>query len=379
MTNYAKLLTASIALPLAVGGGFAATATTASKPPIVIGVEAPLTGDQASVGKDIARGVQLAVNQANARGGIGGRKMKLVRLDDKASPDLASAMIEKAKAKKVVAVVGPYNSSVGQINLPLYIAAGIFPVEMTSTDSTIGLSSTVQPKTEQIAPVEIDYIASTNAKSVAMLVDPSAYTQGIADSVEAGLVSKGISVTTAPVSAGANDYSAEITQALSSNPDLVYVSTYYPEGASIAKALNSANPTSTKCLMGLANVDPAFVTAVGVNATKRCVFDGIPESAQFPGKAAKTYVANYKKAFGISPGVWGIFSYDSAQILFTAVKSTSGTDYQPMFDAVRNTKAFAGATGSITIDPSTGVRLDVPLFIMTVNKAGKFIVSPSGA
>ena len=260
MTFITKFLPAVFAVSLLGVGSLGPNANAASKDPVIIGVEAPITGDQASNGQDIFRGVKLAVKQANAKGGVLNRKIKLVKLDDKASPDLASVMVKKAQAKKVVAVVGPYNSGVGIINLPQYVAAGIVPLSMASDDDTIGYGSTVQPMVEQIAPVEIAYIKSTMAKSVAMLVDPSDYTQGIADSVKTGLESAGITVTQTPVSEDINDYSAEITRALSTNPDLLYSSTYFPEGSLIAKSLESSNPDSPKCFMGLANVDPAFVT-----------------------------------------------------------------------------------------------------------------------
>ncbi len=376
MTFITKFLTAVFAFSLLGVGSLGPNANAASKDPVIIGVEAPITGDQASNGQDIFRGVKLAVKQANAKGGVLNRKIKLIKLDDKASPDLASVMVKKAQAKKVVAVVGPYNSGVGIINLPQYVAAGIVPLSMASDDDTIGYGSTVQPMVEQIAPVEIAYIKSTMAKSVAMLVDPSDYTQGIADSVKTGLESAGITVTQVPVSEDVNDYSAEITRALSTNPDLLYSSTYFPEGSLIAKSLESSNPDSPKCLMGLANVDPAFVTTAGIKASQRCLFDGVPEAPRFPGASAKAYTKAYKKAFGINPGVWGIFSYDSANVLFAAIQSTGGTEYTPVFDAVRKTANFAGATGSITIAPATGVRNDVPLFIMTVNNKGKYVVQP---
>lgn len=57
-------------------------------------------------------------------------------------------------------------------------------------------------------------------------------------------------------------------------------------------------------------------------------------------------------------------------------KALGGTEYESVFDAVRKTANFAGATGSITIAPATGVRDDVPLFIMTVNNKGKYVVQP---
>ncbi len=142
MTSH-KFLVAS-ACTLALGTAAAALAVAPAnaapkgKGAIVIAVEAPLTGAQASNGIDMARGVQLAVDEVNAQGGIKGRKLTLVKLDDQADPKLAADMVTAAQKAGAVAVVGPYNSSVGVVNLPLYIKAGITPVQMTSTDQTSG-------------------------------------------------------------------------------------------------------------------------------------------------------------------------------------------------------------------------------------------------
>ena len=133
----------------------------------------------------------------------------------------------------------------------------------------------------------------------------------------------------------------------------------------------------TKCLMGLANVDAAFVTEAGTIAAERCVFSGVPEAAQMPGAKAATYVADYKKAFNKNPGVWGIFTYDSANLLFAKMAQTKSTSFAPVLKALQNTKNYKGATGTISIRPSTGNRLNVPVYILDVTDKGVFTVSSS--
>lgn len=359
---------------LALSGIALAPASQASSHEIVIGVEAPLTGAQANNGQDMLRGVKLAVAQANAKGGINGQKIRIVELDDQANPDKAAAMVTKAKKAGVVAVVGPYNSSVGIVNLPLYLKAGIVPVHMTSTNDTDGMGVTVQPKNNQISPIESAYATSIGAKNVAMLVDPSTYTQGMADRLASALRAKGATVTSIPIAEGKNDYTAEVAQAFEGVPDLIYVSTYYPEGSKIAQRL-VLSKLPTKCLMGLANVDAAFVTEAGDIAAERCVFSGVPEAAQMPGAKAASYVADYKKAFNKNPGVWGIFTYDSANLLFAKMAQTKSTSFAPVLKALKNTKNYKGATGTISIRPSTGNRLKVPVYILKVDDKGVFTVS----
>jgi ABC-type branched-subunit amino acid transport system substrate-binding protein len=370
------LASVTVSGALVLSGIALAPASQAASSDIVIGVEAPLTGAQANNGKDMLRGVKLAVAQANAKGGIMGRKIRVVELDDQADPNKAAAMVTKAQKAGAVAVIGPYNSSVGIVNLPLYLKAGIVPVHMTSTNDTDGMGITVQPKNNQISPIESAYATSIGAKKVAMLVDPSTYTQGMADRLASALRAKGATVTSIPITEGKNDYTAEVAQAFEGVPDLIYVSTYYPEGAKIAQRL-VLSKLPTKCLMGLANVDAAFVTEAGTVAAERCVFSGVPEAAQMPGAKAATYVADYKKAFNKNPGVWGIFTYDSANLLFAKMAQTKSTSFAPVLKALQNTKNYKGATGTISIRPSTGNRLKVPVYILDVTDKGVFTVNSS--
>lgn len=339
---------------------------------IVIALEGPLTGDQASNGRDMLRGARLAVRQVNAAGGVLGRQVRLVALDDQADPARAAGMVTKAAKAGAVAVIGPYNSSVGQVNLPLYVKKDIVPLRMTSSTQTEGFGATTQPMDSQVSPVEVAYLVSTGAKRVAMLVDPSEYTAGMASRTSTALEARGIAVTKVPIVAGAADYAADVATALASAPDVVYSSTYFPEGAKIAQAIASAN-TPAACFMGLANVDPAFVTAAGIPMAQRCMFSGTPAAAQLP--TAGSYVTAYRKAFDTRPGVWGTFTYDSAKVLFAAMERAGTTDHDAVLKAVLATKDVEGATGTITFERSTGNRKVVPVFILEVDNRGTFVIS----
>ena len=375
-----RLALPGAALALIAGATLALAPTTAAAPsPIVIAVEGPLTGSQSEVGIDMYRGVKLAADQVNAKGGVLGRQITVIKADDKANPDLALSVAKKAKAAGAVAVIGPYNSSVGLLNLPYYISNKIVPVQLTSTDDTTGEGVTIQPKNSQISPVEINYMTYgygySGCPKVVMLVDPSAYTAGMADRVgKAMMCGDGAPVSRIPITAGQSDYTAQVASALALSPNIVYVSTYYPEGSKIAKALSTANSTA-KCFMGLANVDPEFVTVAGIPTSQACRFSGVPEAAQMP--TASAYVAAYKKAFKAQPGVWGTFTYDSANILFAAMTKSKSTDYAAVMKKLLATKGFAGQTGTITVDPKTGNRPNAPVYILKVDKSGAFIVDTS--
>jgi branched-chain amino acid transport system substrate-binding protein len=346
-----------------------------ARAPVTIAIEAPLSGPQASNGRDMLRGVRLAVRQTNERGGVLGRTIKLLRLDDKANPSLARSVARRAIAAKAVGVIGPYNSSVGIVNLPLYVAGKVVPIHLTSTDDTTGKGLTVQPKNSQISPVEARYFAAQRATRVAMLVDPSTYTKGMADRLKRILTNRGGEVATVPIVAGQGSYSTEVAEALESKPQFVYVSTYYPEGSKIARSLlaAAAGDKSFGCFMGLANVDPGFVSQAGIPASRFCRYSGVPTADQIP--TAADYVRQYRRAFGRPPGVWGTFTYDSTNLLLAAIRKTRSFEYGVLLKDLLRTKGYEGATGTITINPSTGNRRDAPVYILTVNPAGQFVTT----
>lgn len=258
------------------------------------------------------RGARLAADQINAEGGILGRRVTLLRADDQANPALALSVARSLRSQGVDVVIGPYNSGVGVINLPWYVKNEILPVHLTSSSKTNGLGVTVQPKNDQIAPVDIAYVAARGVKRVAMLVDPSGFTSSLADQVEKGLKEAGVAVKRFSIAPGRSSYETKIAKALASDPELVYVSSYYPEGSKIARSL-VASGTSAETFMGPGNVDAAFVAEAGLKVARRLTYSGTPEAAQLPD--AQDYVQAYRERFGRQPNVWGAFTYDSLKLL----------------------------------------------------------------
>jgi branched-chain amino acid transport system substrate-binding protein len=347
--------------------------------PLVIAVEGPQSGDQASNGRDQLRGVQLAVRQVNARGGVLGRPVRILRVDDRGEAARAVPVARRVIAAGVPFLIGPYNSSVGIRNLPLYRRNGVLPVWMTSRDDTRGAGVTVQPMNSQIAPIEAAHIRRSGASRVTMLVDDTAngaFTAGMADRLTARLAASGVQVTRISVEeigdAPPGYYAQKVTEALATNPDMLYVSTYFPEGVQIAKALASSGD-GPACLMGLANVDNGFTAATTLPEARRCVFSGVVAAGQMP--SAASYARQYRAVFGREPGVWGSFTHDSARILFAAIERAGTTRSAAVQAQLRATRNFRGATGPITIARATGYRVNVPVNILTVNQRKQFVIA----
>lgn len=338
--------------------------------PFVVGLEGPLTGSQSSVGIDMLRGALLAVEMINEAGGVMGRPLQLLSADDSADPEMALDVAKYLEAIGADAVVGPYNSSVGLENLDYYIENEILPVHLTSTDATSGKGVTIQPKNSQISPKESEFILAQDVDSVSIIVDPSAYTRGMAERLEISLAEEGVSVDIFEIDPGQESYGELVADALSDNPDLVYLSTYYPEGGAILKGLEDVGSTAQRFL-GLANVDPALIDDIGLELAQSATFSGVPEADQLPD--SQDFVDAYREQFCDDPGVWGVFVYDSFNVLVDAIGRVRSTGYEEMLGSLLLTENYSGQTGNITVDPLTGNRVDVPVYILRVNEAGVFI------
>ncbi len=204
----------------------------------LIAVEGPMTGEQAATGIDMARGAQLAVNQINAAGGVDGVKLSMLKVDDAATASKGVKAARTAIAAGAFGVVGPFNSSVGIANLPLYKRAGLPIVRLTSSVKTEGLGVTTQPMDSQVAPVDIQEITQViAAKHPAIIYDTSTYTAGIAKQVAAGLKKAGRpAVATVSVKTGQTSYGAALRKLAAAQPDLLYIAAYGVEAGHIARA-----------------------------------------------------------------------------------------------------------------------------------------------
>jgi branched-chain amino acid transport system substrate-binding protein len=364
-------------------GSSAPAASASGSATVEVALEAPLSGDQASNGKDMLAGAQLAVDDLNAGGGVLGKQIRLVSADDRADPTTGVQVAQQMVARGVFAVVGPYNSAVGIKNLKTYLDAGTVVIHLTSNSATNGMGVTIQPKDYQIAPVEAKAISGFfKARTVAILFDPQTYTGGIAGQVKTALAQAGVQVVAyEKIDPKIKDYGPQIDAIANLHPDLLYVSTYYPQGAIIARDLAKARAekmiSKATCLMGLANQDPAFADAAGLDAARGCSFSGVPSPENFP-KATK-YVTDYTAKVGKAPGTWGTFTYDSIKLLADAVQRAGSWDRTKVSHALLSTKDYAGITGTMSIDPTNGNRVDVPVVILSLGADGKYTVDQKWA
>src|SRR6476660_6716707 len=171
--------------------------TTKAATTIRIGLEGPLSGSQKATGIGMLEGARMAAARLNARGGILGKQVEIVPIDDQGDPEVGDKAAEAAIASRLDGVVGPYNSGAGLKTLPRYLDAGLVPIRLTSSDDTAGMGFTLQPMTSQIAPVATDAVSKwLGAKSAAIIFDSTqAYTKAAAVKMKELLTAAGVRIT----------------------------------------------------------------------------------------------------------------------------------------------------------------------------------------
>ncbi|OLN31075.1 Branched-chain amino acid ABC transporter, amino acid-binding protein [Desulfovibrio sp. DV] len=125
------------ALALGLSAGPAAAADT-----IKIAVPSPFTGSAAGYGENVKAGVMLKLEEINAAGGIGGKKLEAVYLDEQCEPrEAATVSSSIVNDPEIVGIVGHLCSSAHLAGLPAYVREGIAAITPTATNTTISSKS----------------------------------------------------------------------------------------------------------------------------------------------------------------------------------------------------------------------------------------------
>lgn len=331
--------------------GFLSAAQAAE---IKIGVAEALSGGAAQYGLSIRNGFQLAQEQINAAGGVGGNKITLVIEDEQGKKEEAINAFKKLIFQdKVLMVFGPTLSNSAQAADPVAQAAKtvVFGTSNTADGITsIGDYVFRNSVTEaDVLPVTIKTAVKNNKiKSVAVLYgNDDVFTKSGYDNFKKALEALKIPVTTTETFAkGDVDFKAQLTKIKASNPDAIVLSALLAEGAPIMVQARQLG------------INLPFIGGNGMNSVK--VFDmakgasdglwvGSPWSAQNRTKENNSFIVDYTKKYQGVPDQFAAQAFDAMHIVAKALASVKLTgdlakDRTALRDALPNVK-ITGATG----------------------------------
>jgi branched-chain amino acid transport system substrate-binding protein len=338
-----------------------------------IGVGGPMTGPDAVFGSQLRFGVEQAIEDINANGGILGKKLKIAIGDDAADPKQGVSVANRFVSDGITLVVGHFNSGVTMPATDIYAENNILDITPASTNPQItdrGLETIFRTcgRDDQQAIVAAKYLASLPDKKIAFLHDKTTYGKGLADETRKDLAAMGVTdVLYEGVNKGEKDYSAVVSKIKASGADIVYWGGYHTEAGLIVRQMRDQGVTAT--LMagdGLASDEYAAIGGPGVEGT---LMTFPPDPRNRP--EAADVVAKYK-AKNINPETYTLYSYAAVEIIKQAAESVKSLDAIEIAKAMHSGMIFKTVIGNISYDQKGDVtRADYTVFIWRKGPDGK--------
>lgn len=327
---------------------------------IKIGANLELSGGVASYGQSISEGLQLAVEEINKEG-IDGKKIKLVKFDNKSeAAEATSGAVKLISQDKVAAIVGAATSgnTLAQVQLaekhkvPIITPTGTNP-DVTSKD---GKLNTFAFRTCFIDPFQGTVAANFAAdklqsKKAAVYVDTASdYAKGLAAAFKEAFKAKGGEIVAEEAYVAKDtDFRATLTRMKSENPDFVFLPGYYEEVGLIVKQAREIG-LDVPFMGGDGWDSPKLVEIAGADALNNTFITNHYSSAD-PDKKIQDFVEAFKKKYkGKSPDAFAALGYDTGYYLKDAIERAGSADPEKIRAALEETKNLALVSGTLTLD-----------------------------
>ncbi|MGB5109738.1 MAG: branched-chain amino acid ABC transporter substrate-binding protein [Formosimonas sp.] len=351
---------------------------------IKIATASPLSGGQATAGKDNESGARLAVEEINAAGGvdIGGKKytVELVSEDDAGDPKQGGTVAQKiADDKSISAVVGHYNSGVTIVAQPIYAKANLVAFTVSTNPDVINKAAKSDSGMTMIyrldgsdamqGPALATFAQKKGLKNIAILDDATAYGKGLADEVEKKAKSIGLTVIAHESATDkTTDFKAILTKLKSMGIDSIFWGGYDDTAATLAKQARELGITATFLMPDAVCTDNYLKIAAAAAEGTICSATSLP-LADLP--KGGEFKANFEKRFPGQPmQAYGSLYYDGVYTAVAAIKKAGSTEPGKVAAAMKGL-SLEGLTGPISFEDS-GERKDAIIAISEA-KGGKFV------
>jgi len=339
-----------------------------------IGVFLPLTGQNAFGGQLELEGVQMAFKEV---GTILGKKVELFVVDNKSDKvEAANATKRLIEKEKVHAIIGTYGSSLAMAGGEVSEKAGVPQVGTSCTNPLVTQGKKYIFRVCFIDPYQgagaATYAFKTlGLKKAAMLVDvANDYSVGLANFFKKSYAKLGGEVVaTLNYNSGDQDFTAQLTKIISQKPDVLFIPSYFAEGAIIMKQAKELGATFK--IMGGDAMDNPKITEIGGKAVEGFVHTTFPYDPSMPNMnpVAKKFTDEWKKAYpGKEPNVNAALGYDAYMIILDAIKRAGTADSAAIAKALGETKGFIGVTGATTINATHDAEKPVGLVMIKDGK-----------
>ncbi len=324
---------------------------------VKIGLILPMTGPQASTGKQIDAAVKLYMQQKGAT--VAGKKIEVLLKDDGAVPDNTRRLAQELIVNDKVAVVAGFGVTPAALAVaPLATQAKVVELVMAAGTSIITERSPYIARTSftlaQSTVPMADWAAKNGIKKVVTMV--SDYAPGHdaeASFKEAFVKAGGQIVESIRFPLGNPDFAPFLQRAGDGKPDAIFIFVPSGQGAQFVKQFieRGLDKAGVKIIGSGDVTDDDLLNGMGdqVIGTVTAHF----YSAAHPSPANKAFVEAFKKATGFRPNFMAVGGYDGMHLIYEALKKTGGkTDGDSLIAAMKGT-SWESPRGPMSIDPDT--------------------------
>lgn len=320
----------------------------------LVGAFLSLTGEDAKFGEDTKAGIELAVAEINAAGGIKGKPMKVLYEDDKSTSGEATIKVQQLIDRdKVVALLGEVASS---RSIPGGIVATKRGIPMISPSSTNADVTKNKDFVFRVCFVDefqgrmgAEFAVKTLGKKrvgVAFAED-DVYSQGLADEFKKAVAALGGEIVAeAKFTQKEQNFTTFARELKAKNPEIIYAPIYYSQMLQLGRHAKDVG-IGTDMWLGADGWSGEVELLKELNGA----YFTDHHAPDLPWEPSKKFVAAYKeKNSNKEPSSLAAMGYDAAKVLADAIKRAKEDTPKGIRDAITETKDFPGASGIITID-----------------------------
>ncbi len=347
-----------------------------------IGHVAPLTGNQAHLGKDNEIAAKMAVADLNKAGiQLGGKKVRfeLISEDDGADPKQGTAAAQKLVDAKVVGVIGHLNSGTTIPASAIYHKAGIPQISPSATNPKYtqqGFDGAfrVVANDQRLGGVLGRYAATElKGQRVAVIDDRTAYGQGVADEFVKGLKSAGVEVVARQYTNDrATDFSGILTAIRGKKPDVVFYGGMDAVAGPMIRQMRQQGIDATVVGGdGVCTGDLPKLAGPALGDRKLFCAEAGGVTGAYVAKD-KAFRERFRKETGQEVKLYAPYVYDATMMLAEAIQKAQSADPKKVIAALKGLK-YEGVTGPIAFDAKGDV-LSGTLTLFTYEKGSRSLV-----
>jgi branched-chain amino acid transport system substrate-binding protein len=324
---------------------------------VKIGSVLSVTGPAAFLGEDMKAGMELAIEQINAKGGIGGRKIEWFFYDAESQTAKGLAVTRRLMTQdRVDMIVGGGNMSgmalamlqeTEREKMPFISTEGSMQIVNPIEDRQYTFKSTVDD--DQVMERLCDYFAKKGWKKIALLADSSGFGQSAAEQLRRVAPGRGIEALYESFNPADTDLTPQLTKLRAAGPQAIICWTVTPTGVVFMRQGKSLG-IDAQLIHSYGFVDQRYMKLAG-DASKDVLLVSVkfPVGDQLPDSdGAKVPIAELTSAFEARfkrrPNQFAAQSYDAIQLARLAVEK-GGTDKTKIRDALRGIRGYQGVGG----------------------------------